>query len=218
MFPECDVVVFVKFKADASALLWIRQRTRVFFCPVDIYGSAAEIDADWNALRQCDCVISHAPSFSKYFAAYTRVESLDHHLKLTISPQAEYKISGPLLWTGNAGNLPPLVKWVNQRSLPEELWILTNLPHPAAGAADLGFHAARKVRVAAWSPERHREWLGLARAALDIKGADFRPRNKPATKAYVFIAPGIPLTTKSNSTIEMTSQGLTLAKSVDPDI
>ena len=59
---------------------------------------------------------------------------------------------------------------------------MTNLPHPAAGAADLGFQL----------PARHQDWLGMARAALNIKGTDFRSRHKPATKAYDFIAPGIP--------------------------
>ncbi|QDT76781.1 hypothetical protein Mal35_02020 [Gimesia maris] len=217
--PACDAVVFMKFMPDASALSRIRQRSRVFFCPVDIYGSAAEIDADWKALRQCDCVISHAPSLSKYFASYTRVKSLDHHLKFTISPQPGHKTSGPLLWTGNAGNLPPLVEWVNQYSLPEELWILTNLPHPAAGATDLGFHAARKVRVADWSPARHREWLGLARVALDIKGTDFRSRHKPVTKAHDFIASGIPLAMNANSSpaIELAKRGFSIANPDDLD-
>ncbi len=58
----------------------------------------------------------------------------------------------------------------------------------------------------------------MARAALDIKGTDFRSRHKPATKAYDFIAPGIPLTTKNYSNIETASQGVPLANSVDPDI
>jgi len=217
--PACDAVVFVKFKLDTNALSQIRQRSRVFFCPVDIYESAAEIDADWKALRQCDCVIPHTPTLSKYFVSYTRVECLDHHLKFTISPQPEHKTSGPILWTGNAGNLPPLVEWVNQHSLPEGLWILTNLPHSDNRAADLGFHASRKVRVADWSPERHREWLGMARAALDIKGTDFRSRHKPATKANDLIASGIPLAMNADSSpaIELASRGFVLARPTDPD-
>jgi len=115
--------------------------------------------------------------------------------------------------------LPPLVDWVNQHSLPDELWVLTDLPQAHTGTADLGFHASRKVRVEAWSPERHREWLAIARAALDIKGSDFRARHKPTTKAHDLIASGIPLTMNADSspTIELERRGFPLARPTDPD-
>lgn len=200
--PECDVVVFVKFKPDRYTLQAVARRSHIFYCPVDIYGSAAEIDGDWQALRLCDLVIVHCRRLVKYFHSYSRVQYIDHHLKfITTELPPTHPRSGPILWTGSHSNLPPLVEWVNHHGLPEELWLLTDVDQGGCDVHALGFMPSQRVRVRVerWTPERHIEWAGLARAAIDVKGDDFRARHKPPAKALDFIASGLPLAMNHDS-------------------
>lgn len=217
--PECDVVVFIKFRPSAEELRVLRQRCFLLFCPVDIYGSAAEIDADVASLRLFDCIILHSPSLSKYFSAYSRVAQLDHHVKFVAPMPLERQIAGPVLWTGNAANLPPLVRWVNRHPIPEELWILTNLEPGVTSPTAYGFNSCNRVRMENWSPEKHREWAGLARGAIDIKGDDFRARHKPPTKAYDFIGSGLPLAMPPSSrpVVDVALRGLQVVDPTDVD-
>jgi hypothetical protein len=119
---------------------------------------------------------------------------MDHHVKFAAAAAACHP-SGFILWVGVRTNLPPLVEWVNGHSLPGELRVLTNCEQPQVppSAADLGFRPDVGVRIANWTAERQVEWTATARAALDIKGMDFRSRHKPAAKAVDFIASGLPL-------------------------
>jgi len=50
-----------------------------------------------------------------------------------------------------------------------------------------------------WSKETHRQHLSRARAALDLKGNDFRSRHKPQAKALDFLASGVPLAMNPDS-------------------
>jgi len=217
--PECDVVVFVKFKPSVEELRRIHGRSLLVFCPVDIFGSVAEIDGDWESLSEFDCIISHASALVKYFSAYARTEVMDHHVQFVSSLPTERKTSGPILWTGNAANLPPLVEWVNSHSLPEELWVLTNLERESMTPVELGFNNRNSVRIANWSPELHREWAATARGAIDIKGNDFRSRHKPPTKAYDFIASGLPLSMnlESSPAVDVADRGLQVVDPTDVD-
>lgn len=106
--PECDVVVFVKFKPAANELRELRQRCRLVYCPVDVYSSAAEIDADAAALTCLDRIIIHCERMRKYCSLYAPVEYLDHHLKFIDDPPPCRRADGPFLWIGNCSNLPPL--------------------------------------------------------------------------------------------------------------
>lgn len=164
-------------------------------------GSAAEIDADGATLACFDSIIVHCERLRKYFAPYTRVEYLDHHLKFVAEAPLSARTGGPLLWIGNRSNLPSVVDWVNRHPLPGELWVLTDFPSEAemVSAASLGFREMTSIRVDRWTPERHREWTSLARAALDVKGDDFRARHKPPTKALDFLASGVPLAMNADS-------------------
>ncbi|MCA9031885.1 MAG: hypothetical protein KDA66_13810, partial [Planctomycetaceae bacterium] len=213
VIPPCDVVIFIKFKPSLPHLKALKPSRKLVYCPVDIYGSAAEIDADWESLQQFDCIICHAASLQKYFSAYSRTALLDHHVKFTAPLPTERQINGPILWTGNAANLPPLVGWCNTHQLPEELWILTNLDRESVTSSELGFRGNSRVRIENWSPEKHREWAGLARLALDIKGTDFRARHKPPTKAFDCIASGLPFAMNADSgpAAEIASRGFQLA-------
>ncbi len=217
--PECEVVVFVKFKPSPDQLLSLRERCQLVYFPVDIYGSAAEIDGDSESLQQFDCVVSHSPSLLKYFSAYSRVEYLDHHVKYVASLPRERKSFGPILWTGNAANLPPLIEWGNRHPLPEDLWVLTNLEQDqdSVSPTSLGFNSRNRVRIENWSPQQHRDWATIARAAIDIKGNDFRSRHKPPTKAFDFIASGLPLAMnlESRPVVEVAERGLQLVEPTD---
>lgn len=192
--PDCDAAVFIKFHPTADSLPR-NKRMSIIYCPIDYCGSATEIDQDAEFLIRCDAIIVHCHRLEKYFSAYAPTFYLDHHLKYTISQKSEWVTSGPILWTGVRTNLGPVVNWANRTDLPEELWILTNFEQPdrEMSPADFGFNARNKIRVECWTPEKHLEWLKAARAAVDIKGDDFRSRHKPPTKACDVIASGVPL-------------------------
>jgi len=201
--PECDAVVFIKdkFCVPAEEIFRAAQEAALIFCPVDLYGSSAEIDRDWQLLRRCSRIVTHSENLRKYFQSYAPVEYLDHHLKFTAPLKEHCPSEGPILWTGMRSNLPPLAKWVNQHSLPAELWILTNLEENERNVTpqQFGFRENEKIRIEKWNPQKHREWIGLARAAIDIKGDDFRQRHKPPTKALDCLASGLPLAMNQDS-------------------
>lgn len=190
--PTVDVVVFLKFLPDIATLATVRQRTAVVYCPIDLYGSAAAIDDDALRLRCCDQVIVHCMRMRHYFSSYVPSIAVDHHLKYTIPIRTASVTKGPILWIGEHSNLPPLVNWLRNNSLPAPLVVLTNHPDGTT-ATDVGFRADSDVRLAVWSPESHRAWLKCCRAVIDIKGADFRARHKPPAKALDYLASGLPL-------------------------
>ena len=190
--PPVDVVLFIKFKPPLATIQKLSQRSAIAFCPVDIYGSSAEIDADWESLRLCDLVVTHCERLTKYFAAYARARYLDHHLKYVAPPRETWTTDGPILWIGNCSNLALLVEWLRAHTLPEELWILTDLADDPA-ESDIGIATNLCARVERWSPERHTEWTSLARGAIEIKGSAFRARHKSPAKAHDFIASGVPV-------------------------
>jgi hypothetical protein len=140
----------------------------------------------------------HCERLRKYFEPYAPVEYVDHHVKYMCDIPERRRVDGPLLWVGVRTNLPPLIDWLFRQELPEELIVLTNGNprdhHEVATVAKMP-----GVRVEEWSPARHLELLSLCRGALDIKGDDFRQVHKPPTKAFDFIASGLPVALNSNS-------------------
>lgn len=198
--PQCDICVFVKWLPELRDLRALSKRASVIYCPIDVYGSGTEIDADWERLRCCDQVIVHCPDLEKYFRGYSKTAYLDHHIKFTTPPRETFMKEGPILWTGVWLNLLPVVEWVNQHSLPDELIVLTNFDgHLHRTPTDFGFHGSERVKIEEWSAERHRQVLQYARAAIDIKANDFRQRYKPPAKALDFITSGIPLAMNTGS-------------------
>jgi hypothetical protein len=199
--PEADVVVVVKHAPPPEWVERAARRSAVVYCPVDYYPSAAAVAADAALLRLCSRIVVHCERLRRYFEPYAPVEYLDHHVKFAAAPRESAPPDGPVLWVGVRTNLPPLVDWVNRHPPPGELWVLTNpedLSRPP-GPAELGFRRPGAVRVGVWTPERHREWAAVARAALDVKGDDFRSRHKPPAKAIDFIASGVPLAMNPDS-------------------
>jgi hypothetical protein len=218
--PSCDVLVVVKHVPPAEFLARLSPRTAVIFCPVDAYGRAADIDLDRAFLRRCARVVVHCERLRRYFEPVAPVVYLDHHVKFLAPPRETFCTDGFFLWVGVRSNLPPLVEWVNAHPLPGPLRVLTNLEDPrhAERPAALGFRLGVDVQVAEWSPRLHSQWAQECRAALDIKGGDFRSRHKPPAKAIDFIASGVPLAMNADaSPVEHLGQlGFAVASPSDP--
>ncbi len=198
--PDCDVVVFIKYKPSAEMLREIGQRAAIVYCPVDVYGSAAEIDAD-PGLLLCDRVIVHCPKLGKYTRSYAPTICLDHHWKFATPVRQEFLTDGPLLWVGVRTNLPPVAKFLSEQRWQDEIWILTNPEHPddLEFPQRLGLPTGLTFRFEEWTAARHLEWLTQSRAVFDVKGEDFRSRHKPAAKAMDMVASGVPLAINSQS-------------------
>jgi hypothetical protein len=193
--PECDVAVVVKQFLDMETLEKASRRASLIYCPIDAYGASAEIEADGPTLSMYARIIVHSERLKDFFAPFAPTEYMDHHVKFVSPLRQEYSATGPFLWVGVWTNLPPLVEWVNEHSLPGELLVLTNVEQPGQvpSATDFGFRPDRAVCVMEWSRELHQKAALKSRAALDIKGTDFRAANKPPAKAIDFIASGLPL-------------------------
>jgi hypothetical protein len=73
------------------------------------------------------------------------------------------------------------------------------MPGQVPSAADFGFASHVDVQIEEWTPQRQLGLTAGARAALDIKGDDFRSRHKPPAKAIDFIASGVPLAMNPDS-------------------
>jgi hypothetical protein len=219
--PDAAVVFVIKHVPPPEWLAMAAERSAVVFCPVDAYGSPAAIDADAALLRQCGRIVVSCERLRRFFAPYAPVEYLDHPVKFAAPLRPTWQADGPFLWVGVRSNLPPLIEWVNRHPLPGELVVLTNLEDPAdvPAATAFGFRPDRAVRIEHWSPERHLERTAQARAALDVKGQDFRARHKPPAKALDFLASGVPLALNPDSSpVEHLARlGFTVASPLDTD-
>jgi hypothetical protein len=199
--PDCDILIVVKHMLTPEVVERVARRAAVLFCPIDAYGSSAEIEADATMLARCARIVIHCERLRRYFAPFAPVDYMDHHVKFTVPPRDQLPTEGSVLWVGVRTNLPPLVEWVNAHPLPFALHVLTNpeVPGHVPSAQDFGFRPGLPVTVGEWSPEAHRTWLLRSRAALDVKGCDFRSLHKPPAKALDFIASGLPLAMNPDS-------------------
>lgn len=209
--PCADLIVFVKFKPSLCVLQTLRRNgSRLAFMPIDISGSATEIDADRASLKCFDIVLVHSRRLLRYFNAAARVEFVDHPLKYILPIPRLHSVAGPFLWIGRRCNLPPVVAWFNQTEMDDDLWVLTNADGKDLQREHLGFVRPGRIRLEKWSERVHLEWLAHAGIAIDVKGHDFRARHKPPAKAFDFLASGIPVLTNqgSSTALEMTYRGL----------
>lgn len=217
--PRCDVLVLVKHPPPPGWLERFDSRTAILYCPVDHFSEVAAIDAESPMLRRCHRIIVHCERLRRYFEPYAPVEYLDHHVKFAAPLREHFRPEGDLFWVGVRSNLPALVEWGNDHPLPGTLDVLTNLEDPARPLtpANLGFRSDIPVRVHDWSPERQIEMTAAARAAIDVKGNDFRSRHKPPAKGIDFIASGIPLAMNpdSSTTEHLARMGFDIADPLD---
>ncbi|MES2789461.1 MAG: glycosyltransferase family 4 protein [Planctomycetota bacterium] len=216
-----DVVLFVKFLPPLLQLQEIAIQSKIVYCPIDFYGNVIDIEHDADRLCLCESIVVHAPRLIPYFQSYATTTYLDHHLKYTLPTRQEVINDGPLLWVGVRSNLGPLVNYVNCHTLPAPLMILTNSEQPSESQdpGSYGLNSLNEIQIANWSPETHLYWLGQCRAALDIKGDDFRARHKPAAKALDFLASGVPLAMniESSSSEAVRKLGFEIASPDDPE-
>lgn len=197
--PECDVALVVKYLPRQELLETLVSKCRVIYMPVDFFGSAAEIDLHMPFLRRCARIIVHSPSLRKYFQSYCPVNQLDHHVKYLAPMGRQFVDDGPILWVGMRTNLEPLIAWLHHNEMPAPLHVLTNLEAGEDTSPQRFGFGKQDVTIEAWSPEQHKAACRLARAAIDIKGSEFRQRHKPAAKAIDFVASGLPLAMNEDS-------------------
>lgn len=193
--PAADVVVVVKHPPPADWAAAVTARSTVLYLPVDHYDSPAAIAADADWLRACGGLVAHCRRLLPHLTPFAPAAYADHPLKFAAPTRRTHRPAGRLLWVGVRSNLPPLVEWVNAHPLPAPLDVLTNpeTPGRVPAATEFGFRPGREVRVHEWTPDRHRRFAASARAALDVKGDDFRSRHKPPAKALEFVASGLPI-------------------------
>jgi hypothetical protein len=199
--PTADLGIVVKHLPEPAWIKAASRRLPLIYAPVDYYASAADIDADGPLLRHFARIIVHCERLRRYFEPYAPVVYLDHHVKFAASRPADRRTQGSFLWIGVRTNLAPLIEWINHHPVPGELVVLSNFEDPAAvpSATALGFRPGQAMRIVQWTAERHLEFTARARAALDVKGQDFRSRHKPPAKAIDFLAAGVPLAMNPDS-------------------
>jgi hypothetical protein len=197
--PTGDVIVFIKHPPPDSLWAEIERSRRIVYAPIDHYGSPREIDADWRWLRRCDLILVHCERLRRWFSPYSRVEYIDHHVRHIGDPRRNRAHDGPILWVGVRSNLPPLVEWLRGNHLPRRLRVLTNPEDSARAPTAAEFGLPSECEVQTWTPETHASALLECVAAIDIKGTDFRSRNKPPAKAIDFLAAGLPLAMNADS-------------------
>lgn len=219
--PESDVVIVVKHPLPPDLARTVAERSVLIYCPIDHYGSSAQIDADDAMLRCCSRIVVHCDRLRRYFEPYAPVDVLDHHAKFVLPRPAPHRLDGPILWVGVRSNLPPLTDWLQRNTLDENLWVLTNfeVPERPPSAEQLGFPKNCRVLVENWSEGAHQNALSAARGALDIKGSDFRQRHKPPTKAVDYIVSGIPLAMNPDTSVvdQFARWGFEIASPNDTD-
>ncbi|MEJ7592631.1 MAG: hypothetical protein WKF77_13860 [Planctomycetaceae bacterium] len=191
--PAANVIVFLKFAPPAEILAKLRRSNcRLVYIPVDIYGSASEIEGDVEFLRSFDLVVVHCRRLLRYFTAARRAEYLDHPLKYILSDRRTGWQPGPMLWVGRRCNIGPIVAWANQRTLEADLWILTETDGRAMRPQEFGFDNPDRVRAGTWTEATHLEWLAQVSTAIDVKGSDFRSRHKPRQNCLISLPRAFP--------------------------
>lgn len=193
--PVAEVVLVVKQPPPLGWVTEVVRRSAVIYCPVDHYADPEEIAAHAPWLRLCSRIAVHCRRLEAHFAPFAQTVYLDHPLRRATPTRRTFRPDGPLLWIGARGDLPALVAWVNGHPLPAPLDVLTDPEQTGhtLTAVELGFHPGREVRTHEWTPDRHRALTAVARAALDVKGDDFRSRHGPPAQALDFVASGLPL-------------------------
>ena len=197
--PAADLVVVVKHLPDERWFESVSRFAGIIYCPVDHYGSAESIESDAAILSRCVRVVVHSESLLSHFQKFAPTSYLDHPIRFATPLRADFRGEGDFLWVGVHSNIPPLADWFNANGLPGDLTILSNIREGETSPADWGFADSRNVRIRSWSPEEHLKLTANCRAALDIKGSDFRSKNKPPAKAVDFLASGVPLAMNRDS-------------------
>jgi hypothetical protein len=233
--PACDVLFVVKQRPPAALLAAMeRSRTRLVYCPIDVYEAPDDPDRDAELLGSCDMVLVHSERLLPLLRPRCRqVHFVEHHLRYALSSMAEYRDRGYVLWIGGCQYLPYLLSWLERHPLERELRILTDIGNPRARdrarvlAADIGMPFSIRAdatvaghRVEPWSQRRQEEMMRECKAALDAKfTARFNQYYKPPTKAQQFVGSGVPFAVNpdSYSAEYFRTRGFTVASPAETD-
>ncbi len=198
---DADVTIIIKFFPPLNELQALCGRSAVVFMPVDIYGSAAEIEQDWRRLACCDRVIVHNARLERYFRSLAPVSVLDHHVKFAPPTPVDWRAESEIVWTGSHANIPPLAAWCRQHPLPRRLRVVTDveITNQDTLRRELGFEPDSSVVIEKWTPAAHWTATSTNCLAIDIKGSDFRQRHKPATKVADYLASGLAVAVESTA-------------------
>ena len=84
--PECDVLFVIKERPLESFLDAARARgARIVFCPIDLYESREEIEADANFLKACDMILVHCERHLPMLERYCeRSYYVEHYGRFTL--------------------------------------------------------------------------------------------------------------------------------------
>lgn len=129
--PNADILIFLKFKPSAPRLAELQRTSKLVFVPVDIYGSAMEIDQDIDSLRCLNLVILHCERLVRYFRGRTDYACMDHPLKFILPEIRTEQVEGPLLWVGKMCNLAAAVPFLQSLSRQHEIRVLTDIENDA---------------------------------------------------------------------------------------
>jgi glycosyltransferase involved in cell wall biosynthesis len=204
--PAADLVLVVKQRPPAAFVERARRRgAGVFFAPIDVYRSEAEIRTDAAMLGQCDAVLVHSEVLRPYLEPYCRaLVPVEHHGRFTLDRAAEFRPEGSLLWIGGFEHIPHVLCWLERHPPPVEVQLLTDLDSRLARitgrveaerlglALQVGDGRINGHPCEPWSQAAQARLMLSCRAALDIKGGSFNQMTKPPTKAQQFMASGIP--------------------------
>jgi hypothetical protein len=204
--PGADLVLVVKQRPSAAFVDSARrQGARVFFAPIDIYRTAADIAADADMLHGCDAVLVHAPTLRPVLAPFCRRAcDVEHHARFALDRLADFNADGPLLWIGAIQHVPHLLHWLDRHEPPGGVLLLTDLDsrsgriaaHLAARrlgvSLRIGGDAINGHRAERWSEAAQTRLMRRCKASIDIKGDSFAQTTKPPTKAQQCVASGVP--------------------------
>ncbi|HUI25428.1 MAG TPA: hypothetical protein VL403_05030, partial [Candidatus Kryptonia bacterium] len=214
--PDCDVLFVIKdrppdrFIHEAQA-----KRTKLVYCPIDVYQGHDHLIRDADFLRACAMVVVHCERLKPLVQPYCgNTHFVDHHNRYALDVMVDYKSTGFLLWIGGCQYVPYLVRWLEHHPIDYEVKILTDIDNYRArhvgriNAAEIGmrFGVYRSTtsiagcEVYRWSERRQAEMMRECKAALDIKMTDkFEQAHKPPTKAQQYVASGIPFAINPDS-------------------
>lgn len=214
--PDCDVLFIVKDRPPEHFVSAAqRQGTTLVYCPLDVYRDPAHITRDAGFLQACAMVLVHSERLLPFIHVHCRaVHFIDHHTRYGLSPMADYKEAGFILWIGGFQYVPYLVQWLERYPIAHEIRLLTDVRNHRARdaarmfAAEIGVKleiSERTTSVAGcrlypWSERLQSDMMRECKAAFDVKVTEkFEQYLKPPTKAQQYIASGIPFAVNPDS-------------------
>ena len=204
--PSSDVIMIVKHRPPLALVdAWRRRGIKLVYVPVDAYGFRSEIHQDRRLLEAFDLVLAHDELVLECLRPYcSRIGLVEHHGKYSLAEMAPHRQDGYVLWVGGLQHAPYLMDWLERHPSRREVRVLTDADNTAAAGEarklarrlDIRFEVSgRSINghgMHKWSEAEQQRMMQECKAAIDVKGEDFRQSTKPPTKAQKFISSGIP--------------------------